>query len=223
MLTLIHSQSDAVLAQQIRRDVSAAGYGLTDTARGREDVALLIVSQAALTDAQWQNALNAALDRGQHIVPIQTDTTPLPKLIDHLTPVNMSAGYSFAPLHTDIDAALSPDAGLALKVLTPATRRSNNQSGLVVGLIALAMFVIGVIGVAVFNIEAPVEEFNAIDTQVALTRDPLIAPTLESYLRFLPGSAEEAAVYAATVEAVPTRLRPFVAATATAVAIDFDN
>ncbi|MDX2138305.1 MAG: hypothetical protein SF123_09435 [Chloroflexota bacterium] len=223
MLTLINSQSDAALAQRIRRDVSAAGYGLTDSARSREDVALLVLSQAALTDAQWQGALNDALDRGQHIVPIQADATPLPKLIDHLTPVDMRAGYTFAPLHAAIDAALSPDAGLALKVLTPATRRSNNQSGLVVGLIALAMFIIGVIGVAVFNIEAPIEEFNAIDTQVALTRDPLIAPTLESYLRFLPGSPDEAAVYAATVEAVPTRLRPFVAATATAVAIDFDN
>jgi hypothetical protein len=82
------------------------------------------------------------------------------------------------------------------------------------------MFAIGLFAVAVLNVEAPVEEFNAIDTEVAATRDFLIAPTLDGYLRFLPGSAEEASVYPATVQAVPTRIRPFVAATATAVAVE---
>ncbi|MCA9904989.1 MAG: hypothetical protein KC547_14135, partial [Anaerolineae bacterium] len=177
-------------------------------------------SQTALQDKAFQDAVSTALDNGQHIIPALAERVKLPKLIDHLVPVDLSAINATEQLDTQIQSSFSPEARLPLRVRTPSVRRANRRSGLIVAFLALAMFAIGIYAVAVLNIEAPVEEYNQINTEAAATRDFIIAPTLETYLRFLPGSVDEAAQYSATLQAIPTRLRPFVAATATAVAVD---
>jgi hypothetical protein len=220
MLSLIYSRHDEAAANALRERLTTAGYTIGSVSPKREDPVIVLLSPTALNDQDAQNALFSALDVGHHIIPVTTEPMTLPKYIDHLTPVDRT---HFEALRAAIEAAQQPDAGLSLKVLTPSTRRSNTRAGLVVGLIAFGMFIVGVIGIAVFNIEAPLEEYNLVDTEVAQTRDILIAPTLEGYLRYLPGSLEQAAEYPATVQAVPTRIRPFVAATATAVAIDQGN
>jgi hypothetical protein len=70
----------------------------------------------------------------------------------------------------------------------------------------------------VLHLQAPVEEYNGIDTMVALTRDVIVAPQLQIYAEFLPRSTEDATNYVATLLAVPSPYRPLVAQTATAVA-----
>lgn len=220
MLILIHSHHDTARAESLRQQLLSSGYTFGDASSDPSVPVIALLSPAALQDTETRAALYRALDTGHHIIPVTTEAFMLPKELDHLTSVNLGEDDGLESLRQHIDAAFQPDAGLPLKVLTPATRRSNSRAGLVIGLLAFGMFMAGIIGIAVFNIEAPIEEYNVIDTQVAQTRDILIAPTLEGYLRFLPGSLAQATEYPATLQAVPTRVRPFVAATATAVAID---
>jgi hypothetical protein len=214
MIEILHSQEGAELAARLRADLSINGYDSV----GGDDITVIVLSEHTLSDPQVKDALYAALDRGAQVIPVLAEPLPLPKLIDHLSPIDLSDRYTFSQVQAQLDQARRHDARLPLRVRTPSIRRSNNRAGLTIGAIALAMFIIGVYGVAVLNIEAPREEYNAIDTEVAATRDFLIGPTLESFLPLLPGSAEEAAQYPVTLEAIPTRLRPFVAATATEVA-----
>jgi hypothetical protein len=220
MLILISSRQDATRAEALQQQLVKFGYTFGNDAGASVTPVIALLSAAALQDPDTRAALYAAIDSGHHIIPVVTEPLMLPKELDHLTPVELSEDPNLEVLRQQIDAALQPDVGLPLKVLTPAARRSNTRAGLIVGLLAFGMFMAGIIGIAVFNIEAPLEEYNLVDTEVAQTRDFLIAPTLEGYLRYLPGSLEQAAEYSATLQAVPTRIRPFVAATATAVAIE---
>ncbi|MCC6616938.1 MAG: hypothetical protein IT320_25935 [Anaerolineae bacterium] len=220
MISLLATAQDAAVESDLRSELTAHGYDIRQAAPSQEDILVVVLSRAALQDAAVQSAIDTALDRGQHIIPTLAEPVRLPKLIDHLTPVDLSAANATEQLYAQIGAALSPDARLPLRVRTPSVQRSNRRSGLIVGVLALAMFLIGLYAVAVLNIEAPVEEYNQVNTEAAATRDIIIGPTLESYLQFLPGSVEEAEQYPATLEAIPTRLRPFAALTATAVAAD---
>jgi hypothetical protein len=121
-------------------------------------------------------------------------------------------------LRAPLDAALASDAPAPLKVLTPATRRANRNAGLIVGAVVLLMFLLGLYGIGVLGIQAPQDEYNAVDTEAALTRDVIVRPELEIYSRFLPRSTDDAMNYAATLQAVPTVYRPLMAVTATAYA-----
>lgn len=218
MLTLLYHPQDAAQASNLQQQLEAAGYTVGDAPASRADSVITLLSNAALNDVTFGSELNAMLDHGQAIIPVMLEAVALPKSIEHLVPIDAQDVTALDAIRAQIDVA--GGARLSLKTHTPATKRSNTRIGLVVAGVALLMFVIGVYAVALLDIEAPIEEFNAIDTAAAATRDYLIAPTLESYLPYLPGSLEEAQVYAATVQAVPTRIRPFVAATATAVAIE---
>lgn len=220
MISILATIHDAAVESRLRSALLAAGHELRQQGTDKNDLLIAVLSQAALRDKAFHDALNTALDNDQHIVPALAEPVKLPKLIDHLVPVDLSTVNATEQLDAQIQAAHSPDARLPLRVRTPSVRRANRRSGLIVAFLALAMFAIGIYAVAVLNVEAPVEEYNQINTEAAATRDFIIAPTLETYLRFLPGSQDEAAQYSATLQAVPTRLRPFVAATATAVAVD---
>jgi hypothetical protein len=216
-VSIAYAPQDKATAQRLMTDLQSAGYAL-GTGEARTDVCVPLISTASLKDAPTQSAIYTALDHGQHIIPVLLESVVLPKVIDHLGALDFTAEYHLDALKVQIDQALSPEAHLPLRVRTPAVQRSNRRTGLVVGAIALFMFLIGIYGVAVLGIQRPNTEFDAVETEVAATRGALIDPTLESYLLLLPGSEEEALAYPATIEAIPTRLRPFVAATATAVA-----
>ncbi|MCL4248725.1 MAG: hypothetical protein KJ065_11325 [Anaerolineae bacterium] len=220
MISILATVHDAAVEARLRSALLAAGHELRQQGTDKNDLLIAVLSQAALQDKAFHDALNTALDNDQPIVPALAERVKLPKLIDHLVPVDLSAANATEQLDAKIQATYSPDARLPLRVRTPSVQRANRRSGLIVAFLALAMFAIGIYAVAVLNVEAPVEEYNQINTEAAATRDFIIAPTLETYLRFLPGSQDEAAQYPSTLQAVPTRLRPFVAATATAVAVD---
>ncbi|PJF25075.1 MAG: hypothetical protein CUN53_14625, partial [Phototrophicales bacterium] len=67
------------------------------------------------------------------------------------------------------------------------------------------------------GIQAPRREYDAVNTEVALTNAPIIAAELAEYARLLPRNGEAAAGFESTLRAVPTAYRAFVAGTATAV------
>jgi hypothetical protein len=221
MLKISYSSNDEALARRIMSGLRGAGYEVDEPDKGQldspQDILIVILSPQANADSALQNHLAEALDTGQHVIPVLAQSTDTPVVIDHLVAVDFSRSYDFAALRRAVDTALSSEAPRPLRVPTPAVKRANRRTGLLLGLLALFWFIIGIYGVAVLGIQAPQDEYNAIDTQAAQTQAFFINPELDRYGLFLPGSAEESTNYEATLRAVPTVYRPFMAATATAV------
>ncbi len=217
MLKIINSSSDQATAARLAADFKGAGYeiGKGDLAHG--DLALLLLSQAALADPAVQERMIQALDLSLHIVPVMTQRVTLPKLIDHLDVVDFSDGYDFAVLRQQVDLELSPDAPLPMRTRTPKVKRSNRNFAIVIAVVAIFMFVSGLYAVAVLHDQAPIQEFNTMDTEAAMTRDIIVAPVLKIYAQFLPETTEDATNYPATLMAIPTVYRPLMELTATAI------
>lgn len=224
MLKIIYSPSDAALSERIMADLRNAGYPIEDlrnrdAVQNSKDVLIAVLSEKANNDATTHNLLIRALDNGQHIIPVLAESTEIPKLINHLPVLDFSSGYDFAALRSQVDALLLPDAPQPLRVLTPTVKRSNRTVGILLGLLALFWFAAGLYGVGVLGLQAPADEYNAVDTEVALTQAFFINPELDRYGLFLPDTTEEAQNYQSTLRAVPTVYRPFAAETATSYAL----
>ncbi|MBE0691251.1 MAG: hypothetical protein IH587_14120, partial [Anaerolineae bacterium] len=167
MISILATTQDAAVESNLRSELIAHGYEIRQENPSKDDVVIVVISRTALKDAALQGVIASALDRGQHIIPVLAEPVRLPKLIDHLMPVDLSAEDATEQLHAQIGAALASDPWLPLRVRTPAVQRSNRRSGLIVAVVALAMFIIGIYAVAVLNVEAPVEEYNQINTEAA--------------------------------------------------------
>lgn len=218
MISITHSAKDAPLAARIADDLRAAGYAVAERVQpGRDHLLIVLVSPDAENDTALLREVEAAHDEGQRVVPVLTAPTELPSLLNHLEPVDATKGYDAGALRERIEAELTPGARLPLRVRTTKVRRSNTRALLVLSALAVIIFVISTYYIAIGVIRPPQDEYNAIDTQVAETRDFLIGPTMEFLSTALPRSTEQAAEFPATLEAVQTRVRPFFAQTATAV------
>lgn len=196
---------------------------LTDAAaQTRDDVLIALITPAIqkTREGAVQSAIYAALDNGQRIVPILLNGAQIPKLIDHLSFVDFTNGANYDAVRALITELTAPGAKLPLKVLTPSTRKQNRTFGWIVAAAVLVMFAVGLYGVGVLGIQAPAEEYEAIDEAVEATIAAEIAPPLATMRAYLPTNPEEAWVYPATLFAAPTRYRPFIAGTATALATE---
>lgn len=228
MLKLIYSGGDAALASRIMNDLRSAGYTVDDLRGGAnggtktqtaDDVLIVLVSPESNADASVQQTVIQALDNSQHVLPVRVKPVETPKLLDHLRSVDFTQGYQPEALDSEIQRLQSPDAPRPLRVLTPKVKRSNRTIGILLGLLVVFWFAAGIYGVAVLGLQAPQDEYNAVDTEVALTQAFFINPELDRYGQFLPQSSEAAGNYQATLGAVPTVYRPFMALTATSVSL----
>ena len=215
VLKFAYSPADAALAARLQSDLRS-GHTLVEgtTATGYQ-LLVLVLSNAGLSDAAVVDAMDDALDSSIHLIPVLAEPVALPRLINHLTPADFSNGaYPIQDLRDAIAYLTGPDAPRVIRVLTPRRRKKNRNVGLIVFAVAFVMFMAGVIGV-MLGLQAPAEEYNAVDTEVAQTRDAIIGPTLDALSRFLPRSTDEAGVFEATLQRMPTVHQPFIAATAT--------
>lgn len=219
MITIAYNPADAQLAGKIAADLDTdSDFERSETVQpGRENVLIAVISAAANADTTVENAILDSLDHGQHVIPVLAEQTELPRWLEHIPPQDFSTDYDYTPLRERLVAVTAPDAPAPIKVLTPRVKRSNRQVLLVIAVPVLLIFVAALYMIGVLGLRAPIEEYDEIDTQVAETRDFLIQPTLRTYATFLPRSTEDAAVFDSTARALPTRLRPFFAATATAI------
>jgi hypothetical protein len=222
----MYAPEDARFARQLRADLRQRGVEVRDLTQESADLAapaaqrglIVVLSPQTVENAALTNAMNTALDSGAHIVPVLTTALELPKLIDHIHPFDFSAGATVDQVQARLAEIATGEAGRALRVLTPTVRKSNRQTGLLLAVLVLGMFGVGLYGVGVLGIQAPRREFDAVETERALTREFFVIPELEQYALLLPRSTEAAANYEATVRTVPTVYRSFVAGTATAFA-----
>lgn len=200
MAAIVYHPADSALAERIRADLSGAS--------GSENVAIIVLSPQAAADAAVQAALAGAIDQNQHIIPVLAKPVPLPRLIEHMEPLDFSAGYDRDRLAARLAAS---SVELQMKVLTPKTVGSNRRVGLVVAFFAIVMFAAGIYGVGVMGLQAPAREYNAVETEIIETRNAYIDAAL-------PHSTEDALNFQATVDAAAPTLRPLLVATASAIA-----
>ncbi|MBK8020580.1 MAG: hypothetical protein IPK19_03895 [Chloroflexi bacterium] len=217
MIRIISSAANAARANEVMADLKQVGISAEAGAPARGDVLVAVLSSA---DAEkLPGAAIDALDMGLHLLIVKLEPFELPKLIDHVPSVDIAAPDYRQQLAAHIADLSSGNAPYAMRVRTPKVKQSNRSTGILVGSLALIMFIIGLIGVGVFGLQAPREEYDDIDTQVALTRDYLAGPELQYFSTWLPRSTEDAANYEATLQQLPTAYRPLMGLTVTAYAL----
>jgi hypothetical protein len=221
MLKLVFAPSDAAFAERVQHDVRSKRpldvIGAENIALAKGDVLLVVISADGAVDKNVEAAYIAALDKGLHIIPILSAPAKLPRMIDHLMPLDMTEGYVNGLIESELQQLESGVAPMPVKVLTPSMRKSNRTAGFIVAIAAVVMFFAGLYAVGVMGIQAPQDEYEDVQREAMGTRDALMAPELQRYALMLPRSTEDALQYAATLQRVPTLYRPFMAQTATAV------
>ena len=209
MLHITYAPEDAALGERLKADFVKAGYEIDgELPRETGHILIPIISKAGNADTSVQATIIRALDDSQHIIPVLAEKTALPKLIAHLSSADFSEHYDFKGVQARVDAASAPGVGQPLRVLTPNVRASNQRIGMWLAIIVVLSFIVGLVLVGFFGIQAPREEYNTIDTMAAVTIQAMIAPNL-------PHSTEDAMNFPVTLQAAPTAQRPLLIGTAT--------
>ncbi len=218
MITLAYPARNAATAERIATDLRQHDYDVADTVQpGRDPILIVVVSAATADDPRAEAMIEDALDAGQQVIPVLVESVELPELIDHFAPLDFTSRYNWNELETRLTEALAPSGRYPLRVKTSKVEAANRRTGFVLVAVAMVMFLIAVYFIGIGIIEVPEEEYAEVDTEVALTRDSMIGPTMQYLSTALPRSTEQSADFPATVQALPTVLRPFFALTATAI------
>jgi hypothetical protein len=215
VITLKYNAADKTTAERLERDLRAAGMETTtELLQGKEHVFIPVLSPQAENDAQINAAISHALDNGQFMIPVVAQKTRLPKLIEHYAVADLSKEDT-SSIIARIEAFTGGKDQILMKVHTPRTQAMNRRMGLVLAFLTLFMCSVGLLMVAGGVVQFPQEEYNAVDTAAAETISAEIGQFIDPNL---PRTTQEAAQFASTIQAAPTRYRPFMIATATAIA-----
>ncbi len=213
MIKLIYHTEDSTIAPKVEADLRAAKYQLREGNPQKGDIAVVVYSKK--TWDSLKDEVTQIIDQGLHLVPVSVDGGTPPHLIDHLPIIYYNTGYDFALLDSEIKRVKALGENSAhMRVLTPRVRLSNTRLGILISGIAVLMFIAGVILIKDYNIEFPTEEYNSIETFVALTRDVIVEPIMATYAQYLPD--RPGVDFEPTLDAIPTVYRPLVRLTATA-------
>lgn len=222
MLNVVYALQDTALAQEVMSRLSGK-YQFQDLRQAGVSpeagcLLLLIYSNDTLKDTAARNHVYWTFDHNQNVLIVTRGQVKLPHILDHLTPVDLNADPQLAAVRAQIDYLTGDDAPKPMRVLTPSVRKANWAVASVFILLATAMFCIGLVAIGGRVVRPPEAEYNAVETAIQGTIDIEIQTELNQYMNFLPRSTEDAANYAATLQQVPTRYRPFMAETATGAA-----
>jgi hypothetical protein len=214
MVYILHTPAQQSTAERLRADLQHAGYPVEATpSTDRTQAVVALLGGQSETDASFTQGLLRALDSSQHLLPVLIEDVPLPRVIEHLGALDFSEQYDAGAVVQWLSHATAPGARPPMRVLTPQRRARNRLIGAVLAGAVIFWFVTGLILVGVYHIQAPREEYNSIDTLVAVTVDAALD-------RFRPNSTLDATGFPATVQAVPTAARPPLSQTATAQAAE---
>ncbi|MDX1993419.1 MAG: LytR C-terminal domain-containing protein [bacterium] len=212
VVTVLNNPAEAALSARIRSDLTGAGFQVTDTVQpGKDTITLYILSAAAAEDAPLQEQVVHALENNQHLLPVLAANVPLPRLINHLQPLDFSQRYDAKALVERLNKLSAPDAPPPLVVLTPRKRDANRRVGIALGVLIAVVLVVSVWGMLAGLIGFPEEEYreNAEQEQRAIN----------FYIdNALPRDSQQAQNFPVTIEAMPTMAQQPLIATATAIA-----
>lgn len=213
MIRVVAGSGNEGRAAGVLEDLKRAGVQAESGMPQKGDVVVAVLG--TVDSKSVPAAVLKALDLSLHMVIVRTEPFQLPKLINHLRVIDITSPTYRDELVAATETLSAPDAGLALKVLTPNAKRSNRSAGVVVAIIAIFMFAVGIYGVAVLNLEAPVDEYAAVDTAAAMTIQFYVGPELQYFATWLPRSPEDEANFEATLQQLPTAYRPLMGLTMT--------
>lgn len=212
MLYITYAPEDAALATRLKTDLEKAGYPVQETlAAGMNNILIAVLSNNGWANTVVQENIYRALDNSQHIIPVLSGMTALPKLIDHLAPIDFTSAYPFDTLKAEVTRLSSPDAAHPMRALTPNVRRANRRIGYWLFGLTFFWFVVALILVGYYKIQAPTEEYNSIATFAQATINVYVG-------RNLPRTTEDAINFPMTIQAAPTAQRPLLIATGTRLA-----
>lgn len=199
MISITYSADQKDLAEKIRDDLARAGF------HPAHPVLIVLVSAESNTDPSVQSEVETAIKRGTTIIPILTESVALPENLSPFKPLNMTSEYKSKPLFTRLSQSTMTRTDV---------KTANRRAFVVIGVIALAMFLMAVIGIMGGVVAFPVKEYNDEATYQAEWVNGLIHETLE---HAQPRTTQDAENFSATLDAVPTRVFLFVRETATAL------
>jgi hypothetical protein len=209
-ITIAHAEADKKLAAQLSKDLSSM-EGV-----GPRQALVVLLSPAGIADADVLAQITRAAEARQHIIPLMVTECREPRIIDHLPPLDFRSGkYPLEAFKAEVTRLTAANAPQTVTTHTPSIQRANRRAAYALAVPVIIVFVAALIMIGVFGLSAPSEEFDIAETERVDMRNTLIAPTLEA---LLPQDSAQAAGFASTVEAVSTRLRPFLSGTATATA-----
>ncbi|MEM6285415.1 MAG: hypothetical protein AAF787_24710 [Chloroflexota bacterium] len=210
-LTIAYAPPDEKIARRLAEDLQQNAFTFAEI--GKNTVLVAVISPDGIKDADLQATIASALDAGANIVLIETKPTPLPAMIDHITPISLHSGYKLRAVLHEVERVADDNAPSPMVVLTPALRRRNLRFGLIFGGSIFVLFALYTVAIALFDIEAPIEDFERL-----YTRD---AATINAFAQeYIPVSSEQAANFQTTVEGINRELATIVVATATQAAAE---
>jgi hypothetical protein len=211
-ITVVFAERDRTTAEAVARVLEDAQYTLAPLAA--DGVLLAVISPEGIQDADLLAQVEAAQDQRARVVLAQTAPVLLPPTLDHLTPVDLAGHGRGQALRAAISAATGA-AGVPMRALTANKRQQNLRWGLGVGVFLLVLFGFYTWAIAVFDIEAPTEDFERAYTRSAATVNAFAQP-------FIPRSTDEAINFETTLESreISDELATVVVGTATQAAAD---
>jgi hypothetical protein len=183
MIAIAYAAPDKALAERLASDLTAAGYPLGEiTGQG---VLIAVISPEGILDKDLNNTIQSALRKGTRLVLVESAPTELPPTLVGRSVISMANGHSFERVQAVLEGT-SAKKGLSLKA-------RNRRIGIIFGVALLALFGVYTWMIAVFDIEAPVEDFQRAYTHSAATVGMFAQP-------FVPRTTEEALNFETTLE-----------------------
>lgn len=206
-LTLVYSPQEESLARSLAASLQSSGYTFStlDTA----DALLVVLSADALTDASVLNTVKEAQRLGVPAVAVSKAPLTLPAELSHLKPIVLKQGGVIVPV---LDALRQlPARNRDVQVL----KRNNQRLLLWFGVGMVLLFGFYTWAIAVFDIEAPVEDFERAYTRSAATVGAFAQP-------FVPQTTEQAENFEITLESrqISAELATVIVQTATQAHLD---
>lgn len=214
-LTIVYADTDQQPALQLAEALQERGYVFTPLTPN--NVLIAVISPGGLQSMELRQMLDEAFRMNSGVVLAETQASTLPEMIRNADPVRLS-GNTAQDVKAIIDAikrAKDPEEPDAAP-LVPSSERTTNPNGrlgILIGLGILGLFGLYTVAIALFDIEAPQEEFEELYTRDAMTINAFAQ-------EYIPLNTEQAESFEITLEGVNDELATLVVATATQAATE---
>lgn len=204
MLNIAFAPPDQELANRIRDDLMRSKLRL------EHRVLIWLASPESLADEGVMRTVKQAEKDGVRLAIIKVRPVDVPEGLGEFPPLDMTQKYSLDRIVAFVNRV---DLGAA------RIRRSQRllffiSAGVVI------MFAAAIWGIISGNVRFPIEEYATEFAEELNQISTFVAPTLEF---IMPRTTDDALNFAATVPAIPTRVRIFAIETATALPLSFSS
>lgn len=204
MLNIAYAPIDQALAERISSDIMRSKLRLENR------VLILLAAPESLADEAVMRTVKQAEKDGVRLAVIKVRPVTLPERLGELPPLDMTQAYNLNRIVAFVNRV---DLGAA------RIRRSQRLL-FFVGAGAIIMFAASIWGITSGNVRFPIEEYATEFAEELSQIATFAAPTLEFVM---PRTTDDALNFAATVPAIPTRVRVFAVETATALPLSFSS